>query len=475
MPIRVGIYLRISDDYQEKEEDRRKGVQRQLADCKALVAIRRWEVGDVYEDNDLSAYKRGVVRGDFERLLSDLRDGVIQGVTPWDQDRLLRQPKDLERLIEIYEDHPNYVYATTQGDIDLSTTDGRTMARVMVAFANKASADTGRRVKRVQQELARQGKRHGGNTMHFGWLPDGSVDPDAKAEIDKAHERILAGDKVAHIQDDWTAREVYPTRGKLGKLHHSTVKRVLTYPGLAGLKTYNRQLLLGEDGTPVKSEWGAVCTAERLSMVCAALEERAPSNRAPGGNALRYLLSGIAHCSECNNPMVGSVRTRNGRPYPGYLCNFRGKGAGCGKVVRSMRPVDDLIIDLALADQARRRQDPKDAPEWGGQAELDSAQAEIAELIQAKNAGQISVGVLLQLMPELEKRQRELLQQRQRVLLEGRRSKASAVKSRDEFDALSLERQRTLILKSFRAVVIHPSGKKAGRFDPDLIEPIWAP
>ncbi len=33
------------------------------------------------------------------------------------------------------------VFATVQGDIDLSTPAGRTMARVMVAFANKASMD----------------------------------------------------------------------------------------------------------------------------------------------------------------------------------------------------------------------------------------------------------------------------------------------------------------------------------------------
>lgn len=473
MPVPVGVYLRISDDYQERDEDRRKGVTRQLADCKAIVGVRRWETGEVYEDNDISAYKRGIVRPDFERMLEDLRAGAIRGVVAYDQDRLTRRPADLERLIDIYEDRPGYVYATAQGDIDLSTADGRTMARVMVAFANKSSADTGRRVTRVQQELARRGKPHGGASLTFGWFPDGSADPAAKEEIDKAHERILAGDKVAHIREDWEARSVYPTKGK--RLHYSTVRRVLTRPELAGLKVYRGEVVTDEDGTPVKGAQAALCAVERLYAVLAALEERRPENAAPGGRSLRYLLTGIALCGACRQPLVGSIRTRGGRQYPGYLCNNRGRGAGCGKVVRSMKPVDDLIIDLTLADQARRRKTPEPAPSWQGEKELQAIQEEMSELIQAKNAGQISLGVLLQIMPDLERRQRSLLLVKRKTLLDEQRSKIAAAKTRDEFDALPLERQRALVLKSLEAVVIHPNGKANKRFNPDLIEPIWAP
>ena len=58
MPIPVGVYERISDD----EEETRDGVTRQHEDCVALASIRRWAVADVYEDNDVSAYRAGVVR-----------------------------------------------------------------------------------------------------------------------------------------------------------------------------------------------------------------------------------------------------------------------------------------------------------------------------------------------------------------------------------------------------------------------------
>ena len=112
----------------------------------------------------------------------DLQSGVIDGVIAYDLDRLARQPRDLERLIDVFEERPELVFCTITNDIDLSTSDGRTMARVMVAFANKASADTGRRVARKHRELADAGK-NGGGFPPFGWKADRiTIDPE-QAEL----------------------------------------------------------------------------------------------------------------------------------------------------------------------------------------------------------------------------------------------------------------------------------------------------
>lgn len=154
MPVPVGCYYRISEDMAGDA----KGVARQRDDCLNLARLRRWEPVQ-YEDNDLSAYKPNVVRPDFEQMLKDLDAGVIRGVVVYNLDRLTRQPKELERLIEIYDRHEGLIFASLEGDINLSTSDGRTMARVLVAFANKASADTARRVKRKQQDTGHEGSQ----------------------------------------------------------------------------------------------------------------------------------------------------------------------------------------------------------------------------------------------------------------------------------------------------------------------------
>ena len=72
MPNAVAICCRISDDTSR----RALGVERQREDCLALCERRGWKVAEVYVDNDLSAYSGKVVRPDYERMMTDLRNGL---------------------------------------------------------------------------------------------------------------------------------------------------------------------------------------------------------------------------------------------------------------------------------------------------------------------------------------------------------------------------------------------------------------
>lgn len=477
MPIDVGVYVRISDD----TEGDAKGVARQRDDCCALAAVRRWNAVRVYEDNDFSAYQKGVVRPEFERLLGDLHLGVIQGVVVYNLDRFVRQPNDLERAIDIFDERPNYVFATLEGDVNLATIDGRTMARVLVAFANKASADTGRRVKRKQLELASEGKPHGGR-QPYGWQADGlTVDPEARKEILAAHNAILNGAKISDVQRDWLQRGVAPT-SRAGKrfrgaerLDHKTVRRVLTNPALAGVKIYRGEVVVDDNGVPIEATWEPICSQDHLSAVVEALEARRPQQEKPGTNALRYLLSGITRCGVCNGPMRGQMRRRaDGSQYQVYLCDRSGFAKGCGKIARVGAPIDQLVIDLILADQKRAQLKVATGgwlPEY--QEKLDGILSDIKELREGYMARKISISILIELISPLEK-------ERDQLALLKRRAERQAKKvqvqehTREAFDALPLERQRALILRSLKAVVVHPQGKGVAKFDPDLIEPVWA-
>jgi hypothetical protein len=80
---------------------------------------------------------------------------------------------------------------------------------------------------------------------------------------------------------------------------------------------------------------------------------------------------------------------------------------------------------------------------------------------------------MLSLMPDLERRRDALLRERRAALAEQAQSTVITVGSEDEFNALHLDRQRGLVLKSLEAVVIHPAGRGKRKFDPDLIDPVW--
>jgi hypothetical protein len=76
------------------------GVQRPQDDCRRLAGVRRWKAGELYVDNDVSAYKRRVRRPALQPLLEGLEAGAVGGMVVYDLDRQARQPRDLERLLD---------------------------------------------------------------------------------------------------------------------------------------------------------------------------------------------------------------------------------------------------------------------------------------------------------------------------------------------------------------------------------------
>ncbi|MER7149873.1 hypothetical protein ABT372_05445 [Streptomyces lydicus] len=77
----------------------------------------------------------------------------------YDLDRLVRQPRDLENLIDIVEYVKRPVTGATGGRMNLINDSDRHMARMMCVRALKSSEDTARRVAR-QAPLRRPERTH---------------------------------------------------------------------------------------------------------------------------------------------------------------------------------------------------------------------------------------------------------------------------------------------------------------------------
>ncbi|OLZ64340.1 integrase [Streptomyces sp. IMTB 2501] len=476
MARKVGIYTRISRD----DEGEALGVARQQADCERLADLRSWQAVKVYEDNDVSAFKRNVVRDEFELMLKDLRAGLIDGIVAYDLDRLARQPRDLERLIEIFDERPRLEFATVTNDVNLGTPDGRTMARIMVAFANKSSHDASRRIRRKHLELAQQGKDSGGPAP-YGWRRDdrSKVDPEAAKAIRAAQREVLAGVRIGTIRTRWQEQGLGNPREGTKRMAHHHVEHILTNPRLVGYRTYHGEILYGDDGQPVMGDWEPINTVEEWEAVCATIAER--KQQRPGQSlARKYLLSGIARCGLCKTKIRGQL---NRKWQPGskaskysYQCSV--VNGGCGKVGRVGQPVDKHIVRLVL-EEKREKAAGSDAPEdqrWPREQELEEVNADIRQLLTAENTKQISVSMLLQLLPAKERLRDELKLERSRFYKEQKQREAKGRTedlTEEEFFDLPIERQQEIILHSLSAVIIHPAGRGKRIFDPDLIEPVW--
>ena len=91
--IQAGLYLRMSRD----AEARGLGIGRQRKDGEASAGRLGWPIVQEYSDNDLSASRYShKPRQGYARMLQDLQEGAINAVVVYDQDRLVRQPKELE-------------------------------------------------------------------------------------------------------------------------------------------------------------------------------------------------------------------------------------------------------------------------------------------------------------------------------------------------------------------------------------------
>ena len=133
---RGAIYTRISADRPANA----LGVTRQLDDCLALADRLDWQIAHRFDDNDISAFN-GKHRPGFEALLDAMKTGQIDALICWHTDRLYRSMRDLERLIEIAEANRVQIRTVQSGELDLSTSAGRMMARILGSVARRGRAN----------------------------------------------------------------------------------------------------------------------------------------------------------------------------------------------------------------------------------------------------------------------------------------------------------------------------------------------
>lgn len=326
----AAVYVRISAD----PTGRALGVARQEQDCRQLAARRGWDVDRVYADNDVSAFDKRKVRPAWKRLLDDLRAGRSKALVVYDMDRVARRTRDLDDLLDIYEQRPDLGFAAVTGEIDLSTSGGRMVARMLVSVATKSSEDTGRRVARKHLELAEKGLPAGGRRA-FGYADDFMtvVEPEAAA-IREAARRVLDGEPLARIIDDFHERGIHPPRA--AKWSRPSLKYVLTSERVAGRRRHQ-----GADLGP--AQWPAILDEDTWHAVRTALSGRTGPNLT---NVRKHLLSGIARCGRCGTGLIAkSARVDSAAA---YACPVRREG-GCGGVHRKATAVDDLVLSVAAA------------------------------------------------------------------------------------------------------------------------------
>lgn len=322
--MRAGIYTRLSHD----PDGTSTATQRQQADCRDLCARRGWEVGRVYEDSDVSAYQRRVVRPQFEQLLLDVADKVIDVVVVWRSDRLARQPRDLERFLDVA-DKAGATLASVTEPFD-GTHAGILMLRMVTSFAHHESAVKAERVARSRKESAERGDWPLGGRRMLGYTHDGLVVPEEAATYLKAVDAVLAGGSAWMVAAAWNEAGLTTPGGH--RWNTSNFLRMLRSPRYAGIRVYDGVEI--SDGT-----WEALLPRDRWDALQRAVKPRRGPERAPR----KYLLTGLLLCGRCGAPLAARPS-----PYPRYGCRSPMEG-GCSGIYIHAAHLDDWISGMALA------------------------------------------------------------------------------------------------------------------------------
>ncbi len=323
------ISYRKADDGQddEKRPEFSKGIGRQEEDGRELAQRLGWTIAKVIPEDDTSAFKRRkiqlpdgttalrTVRPGFRAALEGLASGEYDGLIADDLDRVARDPRDLEDLIDVVEgQRPRLPVESVTGSLRLATDADVTMARIMCAVGNKSSRDTARRVSRKHEELAAEGKVGGGGFRPYGYERDGMTVNQEEAKVIKwMAARVLEGWSQNEICADLNARGVRPA--KAATWNSRSVSSILRGPRITGLRRFRGEII-GD------AAWPAILDRETWHDVQAGLDKRGGGAR----NDFVRWLTGALVCSLCDRPLCGWQGNRG----PRYWCATpRG---GCGKI-----------------------------------------------------------------------------------------------------------------------------------------------
>jgi site-specific DNA recombinase len=303
--VRAAIYTRISLD----QTGQGLGVGRQLEDCEALAKRHDWTITKHFDDNDISAYS-GKTRPGFEAMLQAMKAGDFGALICWHTDRLYRNMADLERVIELADANRIEIRTVQGGTLDLSTSAGRMVARILGSVARQESEHTSERRKRANAQKAASGQWSAARRP-FGYTITGETVEHEAAAIATAVADVLAGKSIRAVTREWNAAGLV-TAGRGKQWTSPMMRRVLTRPRYAGLVVHQGKVV-------GPGNWPAIIDEDTHRGLVAYLND--PSRVTKLGFERKYQGSGTYRCGVCGEPLVAF--SPSGGKVRAYVCRHR--------------------------------------------------------------------------------------------------------------------------------------------------------
>lgn len=459
----AAIYCRISHvkDKDQTSVDRQERICRDTVSRLGLVV----SAGRVFVDPNRSAWQRNRKRPGWDSLLEAARSGAIRHIVVYHPDRLMRQPWDLEELLNISEEHAIILHGKTSNR-DLSDPDDRHYLRGEIAHACRSSDDTSRRLKDAMVDRARDGKPHTGS-RRYGYSKDGMTIIEEEAEIIRwMFESFLGGMTPTAITRDLNRRGIPSARGKQWTFNQ--VLKVLDSHHIAGIRVFRG----AEIGPGI---WPAIIDTAMFREVQERRAYRSVVTREIYGRKNFYLLRGLVWCAKCGKRMGGQPDMARFT----YVCeNFR----HFDKSQRCFRRIGAATLEAFVKDAAINLLERLDVAGEEGAARLSrqdiaaigADRAELAELKEMWDHQEIKTSEYRQMRKTVEERIKRIeaktITRPAVEVLQGMTGPGARAMWEAHEKAGNKERLNAVLRFLFAAVKIGESRAPSGRFDYGRIE-----
>ena len=253
--IRCAVYTRKSSEDGLEQEFNSLDAQREA--CAAYVTSQKQEgwvlLPDAYDDGGLSG--GSLERPALQRLLDDIRDGLVDQIIVYKIDRLTRSLADFAKIVDTLDAAGASFVSVTQS-FNTATSMGRLTLNMLLSFAQFEREVTAERIRDKIAASKRKGLWMGG-AVPIGYDPDGRTLKINAAEtrtirtlydLYEEHGTIRAVAEEAMQLNLWTRRRE-TTTGKVsggnpfrrGHIHH-----ILTNPLYAGRIRHKKMIHEGQ-------------------------------------------------------------------------------------------------------------------------------------------------------------------------------------------------------------------------------------
>ncbi len=323
--MKTGIYVRCSN---EAGESATLETQKDL--CIKFCEIQGWNHYEFYEDDGYSA--ASINRPDFQRLLEDAKQGVIDTILVWRLDRFSRSLLDSVNIIEDLKEWNCNLRSVTETFIDLQDNYlGQTFFNIIMTFAQYERESIAERLLTNRRKYIEQGQMTCGQAP-FGYdhvTPNRSRNEDRKPgwHINEKEAEIVRKVFDLYITEHLSAPKIaHRLLADGGPKDPSTIRNILTrecyYTGKLPLKytVYSRK----KDGRKVERE-KVTGTATLEPIIDKKTWEQAQRvreahlSRRGRHKKAKFLFQGKIRCSACDKPLY-YLNQSGGYSYYAHHC-----------------------------------------------------------------------------------------------------------------------------------------------------------